>query len=132
MKVSYLVHEAVPQLAELAQRMEYVAALGYHGIELTATHPLGYSIEDGSKPSRHLPRGIIRESCPIDRRWRVGLNITNEVGQPCLHVCAICSVLVAELHNCRRPTLPEYFSRWALVVKDCQRGSPRERIRVNL
>lgn len=42
MKLSYLVYEPVTR-AELAQRMEYVAALGYQGIELSACHPLGYS-----------------------------------------------------------------------------------------
>ena len=46
MKIGYLCYDPVPQLAELARRMERVAALGYHGIELTATYPLGYDVED--------------------------------------------------------------------------------------
>src|SRR2546422_861726 len=46
MKISYLVYDPVPRLAELARRMEAVAALGYHGIELVATHPPGYAVDD--------------------------------------------------------------------------------------
>jgi sugar phosphate isomerase/epimerase len=46
MKISYLIYEPLAQLAELDRRMQVVAALGYHGIELTATHPLGYAVEE--------------------------------------------------------------------------------------
>ena len=46
MKFSYLVYEPVFDLAELTARMERVAELGYEGIELTATYPMGYPIED--------------------------------------------------------------------------------------
>lgn len=46
MKFSYLVYEPVQDLRELAGRIERVAELGYDGIELTATHPLGYSVEE--------------------------------------------------------------------------------------
>jgi sugar phosphate isomerase/epimerase len=46
MKFSYLVVEPVPDLAALTARMNRVAQLGYDGIELVATHPLGYPIED--------------------------------------------------------------------------------------
>lgn len=46
MKLSYLVYDPVSELPELARRMELVASLGYHGIELLATHPLGYPIEE--------------------------------------------------------------------------------------
>jgi sugar phosphate isomerase/epimerase len=46
MKISYLMYEPVPRLPELAQRMERIALLGYQGIELVATHPLGYLIDE--------------------------------------------------------------------------------------
>jgi 5-keto-L-gluconate epimerase len=46
MRLSYLMYEAVPSLPELARRMERLAALGYQGVELVATHPLGYAVED--------------------------------------------------------------------------------------
>jgi sugar phosphate isomerase/epimerase len=46
MKISYLCYDPVPQLAELDRRMCRVAALGYHGIELVATYPLGYEIDE--------------------------------------------------------------------------------------
>jgi sugar phosphate isomerase/epimerase len=46
MKISYLSYEPVPRLDELDRRMGAVAALGYHGIELVATHPLGYPVEE--------------------------------------------------------------------------------------
>lgn len=46
MKITYLMCDPVPYLAELDRRMAIVAALGYQGIELVATHPLGYSTED--------------------------------------------------------------------------------------
>jgi len=46
MNISYLMYEPVPDLAELDRRMGHVAGLGYHGIELVATHPLGYATEE--------------------------------------------------------------------------------------
>jgi sugar phosphate isomerase/epimerase len=46
MNISYLMYEPVPRLADLERIMAGVAALGYHGIELVATHPLGYAIEE--------------------------------------------------------------------------------------
>jgi sugar phosphate isomerase/epimerase len=46
MKISYLMYDPVPDAAGLEQLMAGVAALGYHGIELVATHPLGYSAND--------------------------------------------------------------------------------------
>jgi sugar phosphate isomerase/epimerase len=45
MNISFLLHEPVPELAELTRIMECVARLGYHGIELSATHPLPYPLE---------------------------------------------------------------------------------------
>lgn len=46
MKISYLKYEPVTTLAELNRLMQRIAALGYHGIELVATHPLGYGIDE--------------------------------------------------------------------------------------
>ena len=46
MKFSYLVYEPVPDLPELVARMKRVSELGYDGIELVATHPLGYPIQE--------------------------------------------------------------------------------------
>lgn len=46
MKISYLKYEPVPTLAELDRLMQRIAGLGYHGIELVATHPLGYGVDD--------------------------------------------------------------------------------------
>ena len=45
MKISYLMYDPVPRLADLDHLMAGVAALGYYGIELVATHPLGYPIK---------------------------------------------------------------------------------------
>ncbi len=44
MKFSFLFHEPVTALAELDRRMGVLKALGYHGIELSAFHPMPYSI----------------------------------------------------------------------------------------
>ena len=46
MKFSYIVCEPVWSLAALAERMQLVAELGYQGIELVATHPLGFPIDE--------------------------------------------------------------------------------------
>lgn len=59
MKISYLMYEPVPQLVELARRMEVVASLGYQGIELVATHPLGYAIDDLVDLSRRLALPVV-------------------------------------------------------------------------
>jgi D-psicose/D-tagatose/L-ribulose 3-epimerase len=45
-KLSFLLYEPVPDLGELDRRMGRIAALGYHGIELTASHPLPYPVEE--------------------------------------------------------------------------------------
>jgi sugar phosphate isomerase/epimerase len=52
MKISYLMYEPVPELAELDRRMGRVAQLGYQGYELVATHPLGYAVEEVAALSR--------------------------------------------------------------------------------
>jgi sugar phosphate isomerase/epimerase len=46
MKISYLLYDPVPQLAELDRRMQRLAEVGYQGVELVATHPLGYPVEE--------------------------------------------------------------------------------------
>lgn len=46
MRFSFLFHEPIPDLAGLERRMERLAALGYQGIELSASYPLAYSVED--------------------------------------------------------------------------------------
>jgi sugar phosphate isomerase/epimerase len=46
MKLSFLMCEPVPQLDELARRMERLAALGYQGVELSAKYPPDYQPED--------------------------------------------------------------------------------------
>src|SRR5262249_47791249 len=42
--LSFLLYAPVPDLQELDRRMARVAALGYRGIELTASHPFPYSV----------------------------------------------------------------------------------------
>jgi sugar phosphate isomerase/epimerase len=45
-KLSFLLYEPVRDLADLDRRMGRVAGLGYRGIELTASHPLPYPVEE--------------------------------------------------------------------------------------
>jgi len=45
-KLSFLFYEPIPDLTELDRRMERIAALGYQGIELSASHPAPYPAED--------------------------------------------------------------------------------------
>ena len=46
MKYSYLLYDPVPHFGELTRRMERVAALGFQGVELVATRPLGYPVAE--------------------------------------------------------------------------------------
>lgn len=46
MNISMLSYEPIATLAELDRRMALAKSLGYAGIELTATHPPGYAIEE--------------------------------------------------------------------------------------
>jgi sugar phosphate isomerase/epimerase len=46
MKLSFLLYEPVLSLEDLDRRMGWVAGLGYRGIELTASHPLPYPVEE--------------------------------------------------------------------------------------
>jgi 5-keto-L-gluconate epimerase len=59
MKFSYLMYDPVSTLSELAQRMKRVADLGYQGIELSATHPLGFSVDDAATLGRDLRLPIV-------------------------------------------------------------------------
>jgi len=59
MKLSYLMYDPVPTLPELSRRMRRVAELGYQGIELSATHPLGYSVEEAAALARELGLPIV-------------------------------------------------------------------------
>jgi sugar phosphate isomerase/epimerase len=45
-KLSFILCEPVTDVGELERRMAKLASLGYHGVELTASHPLPYSTED--------------------------------------------------------------------------------------
>lgn len=46
MKFSFIMCDPVPELGELAARMSRLAQLGYQGVELVATHPLGYAVDE--------------------------------------------------------------------------------------
>ena len=46
MKLSFLFYAPVPSLGELDYRMGRIAGLGYQGIELSASHPFPYPIEE--------------------------------------------------------------------------------------
>ncbi|MCI0377176.1 MAG: sugar phosphate isomerase/epimerase [Gemmataceae bacterium] len=52
MKFSYLFYEPIPELSELDRRMQHLASLGYHGIELSAFHPLPYRVDEIAELSR--------------------------------------------------------------------------------
>jgi sugar phosphate isomerase/epimerase len=46
MKLTFLLYEPVNDLGELDRRMAWIAGLGYGGVELTASHPLPYPVEE--------------------------------------------------------------------------------------
>lgn len=46
MKFSFIFYEPVAELSELDRRMARLASLGYQGVELTASHPMPYAIDD--------------------------------------------------------------------------------------
>ena len=52
MKFSFLFYEPIPTLAELDRRMGVLADFGYRGIELSAFHPLPYSVAEVAALSR--------------------------------------------------------------------------------
>jgi 5-keto-L-gluconate epimerase len=45
-KLSFILCQTVPDLTELDRRMGLIASFGYQGIELTASHPFPYTIEE--------------------------------------------------------------------------------------
>jgi sugar phosphate isomerase/epimerase len=45
MKLSFIFYEPIPELAELDRRMGRLTALGYQGVELSASHPFPYPVE---------------------------------------------------------------------------------------
>jgi len=59
MRFSYMMFDPVPDLAELVRRMETVAGLGYHGIELVATYPLGYAVDDLAAASARVGLPVV-------------------------------------------------------------------------
>jgi len=59
MKISNLVYEPVREISELDRRMGLVAALGYHGIELTATFPPAYSAAEVAALSRKYDLPVV-------------------------------------------------------------------------
>jgi sugar phosphate isomerase/epimerase len=59
MKRSFLMCEAVRDLDDLAIRMDRVAALGYDGIELTAKHPLDYSLDEVAALSQRFKLPVV-------------------------------------------------------------------------
>ncbi len=46
MKFSYMVYQPVRRQCDLLERMQYIAGLGYQGIELLATHPMGFVVDE--------------------------------------------------------------------------------------
>jgi 5-keto-L-gluconate epimerase len=52
MRFSFLFPEPIPTLAELDLRMEVLASLGYQGVELSAFHPMGYTVDEIAGLSR--------------------------------------------------------------------------------
>src|SRR5437868_4576429 len=46
MRFSFLVCDPITTLAELDRRMEFLASLGYRGVELSAFYPLNYPVEE--------------------------------------------------------------------------------------
>jgi sugar phosphate isomerase/epimerase len=58
-KLSYVVYEPVPDFAELSARMAVLAELGYDGVEIHATHPLGFAVEDLSARATELSLPVV-------------------------------------------------------------------------
>lgn len=59
MRISFIIPEPVRDLADLGRRMRRLAALGYQGVELLATHPLGYAIDDLVNVSRECRLPVV-------------------------------------------------------------------------
>ena len=59
MKISYLMYDPVPDLDELSRRMAFLATLGYQGVELVGTHPMGFEIDDLAALSKRLALPVV-------------------------------------------------------------------------
>src|SRR4051812_34735513 len=59
MKLSYVVYEPVPGFVELSARMAVLAELGYDGVEIHATHPLGFAVEDLAARAAELSLPVV-------------------------------------------------------------------------
>src|SRR5947209_20233656 len=59
MNLSYLFYDPIPELAELDRRMRHLARLGYGGIELSAFHPLPYSIDEVQSLAQKHNLGVV-------------------------------------------------------------------------
>jgi len=59
MKFSFIMCEPVPELATLAARMSRLAELGYQGVELVATHPLGYEVDALAAVAEQIPLPVV-------------------------------------------------------------------------
>ncbi len=70
MKLSFIFYESVPDLSELDRRMGRLASLGYHGVELTASHPMPYPIDELVELAR-------RHRLPVVS-WLSGWSYANE------------------------------------------------------
>ena len=117
MKISYLAYEPVPRLDELDRRMRLVAGLGYQGIELVATHPLGYAIEQVIEltEKHRLPvvsllsgwsyanEGLCLSSPDADVRDRAVARLDEYVG----HAARLGAVVVVGLMQGLRPDEPD-------------------------
>jgi sugar phosphate isomerase/epimerase len=59
MKFSFIMCDPVSQLEDLTARMELLAELGYHGVELVATHPLGYDVAELAAAAKRIPLPVV-------------------------------------------------------------------------
>ena len=59
MKFSFILCDPVPQLGELTARMGLLAELGYDGVELVATHPLGFDVEELAAAAERLELPVV-------------------------------------------------------------------------
>src|SRR5579864_7324855 len=59
MKLSFLFYEPISDLAELSRRMERLAALGYQGVELSASYPPPYSADELLRVSERMKMPVV-------------------------------------------------------------------------
>jgi sugar phosphate isomerase/epimerase len=127
MKFSYLTYEPIPQLVDLARRMELFAGLGYQGIELTASHPMPYRIEEIEALTRkyNLPvvsllsgwsygnEGLCLSSPKADVRKRAADRLIEYVG----HAARLRAVVVVGLMQGFRSDEPDTDKANARIVE---------------